>query len=243
MHMKIFEPRFIYHADMMGYLLWGEYPNWGTDSTKAETLTAILPEWLEELRRDYNSPAIVGWCPLNETWPLRNEQLHTALYEVTKAVDSMRPVIDVSGYFHTEKHDVFDVHDYCQDVGEFARHYEPLITGKGEVYQNPGQEVKWDHKRPFFVSEYGGIKWVCGGYEGAWGYGDAPKTAEEFYERLEGLTDVLLSNPKICAFCYTQLTDVYQETNGIYSFDRSEKFDMNRIHDIFSKRAAIEGID
>ena len=72
------------------------------------------------------------------------------------------------------------------------------------------------------------------------GYGQAPKDIEEFYARLEGLTTALLDNPMICAFCYTQLTDVYQETNGIYNFDRTEKFDMERIHAIFTKKAAIE---
>ena len=240
LHMKIFEPRFIYYADIMGYILWGEYPNWGIDNSKPEALASVVPEWMEEMERDYNSPAIIGWCPLNETCHMRNEQLHTIPYEITKAIDPMRPVIDTSGYFHTDKYDVFDVHDYCQDVEEFAGHYAPLATGEGEVYQNPGQAVRWDGRRPYFVSEYGGIKWEAQSADGAWGYGSAPENEEEFYNRLEGLTDVLLNTPGICGFCYTQLTDVYQETNGIYNFDRTEKLDMERIHGIFSKKAAVE---
>lgn len=239
LHMKIFEPRLIYHADTMGYLLWGEYPNWGLDYTKTEIVSVMLPEWLEELERDYNSPAIIGWCPLNETWGNRKEITHTILYDVTKSYDPMRPVIDVSGYYHTNKHDVYDVHDYNQNPAELRRNYEPLITGEGEPFHH-GQGVKYDFKKPFFVSEYGGIQWLSKRTDGAWGYGEAPKDMEEFYTRLEGLTDALLDNPMICAFCYTQLTDVYQETNGIYNFDRSEKFDMDRIHAIFAKKAAIE---
>lgn len=239
LHMKVFEPRLIYHADTMGYLLWGEYPNWGLDYTKTEIVSVMLPEWLEELERDYNSPAIIGWCPLNETWGNRKEITHTVLYDVTKACDPMRPVIDVSGYYHTNKHDVYDVHDYNQNPAEIRRNYEPLITGEGKPFDH-GQGVKYDFKKPFFVSEYGGIQWLSKRTDGAWGYGEAPKDMEEFYARLEGLTDALLDNPMICAFCYTQLTDVYQETNGIYNFDRSEKFDMDRIHAIFAKKAAIE---
>lgn len=239
LHMKVFEPRLIYHADTMGYLLWGEYPNWGLDYTKTEIVSVMLPEWLEELERDYNSPAIIGWCPLNETWGNRKEITHTILYDVTKAYDPMRPVIDVSGYYHTKKHDVYDVHDYNQDPAELRRNYEPLITCDGKPFDH-GQGVKYDFKKPFFVSEYGGIQWLSKRTDGAWGYGEAPKDMEEFYARLEGLTNALLDNPMICAFCYTQLTDVYQETNGIYNFDRSEKFDMDRIHAIFAKKAAIE---
>jgi len=239
LHMKIFEPRLIYHADMAGYLLWGEYPCWGLDYSKPESLQSMLPEWMEELRRDYNSPAIVGWCPFNETGGNRVWKNHTIHYEVTKAYDPYRPVIDTSGYHHTDKTDIYDVHDYEQDVARFAKNYEPLLTGEGEPQHN-GQAVKYDGKKPFFVSEYGGIRWVSQEAEGAWGYGQAPKDIEEFYARLEGLTKVLLDNPEMCAFCYTQLTDVYQETNGIYNFDRTEKFDMDRIHAIFSAPAAIE---
>lgn len=240
LHMKIFEPWLIHYADMAGYLLWGEYPNWGADFSRLEIVSAMIPEWMEELERDYNSPAIIGWCPLNETSHLRKDPTHTIPYDITKAYDPMRPVIDTSGYYHTPKHDIYDVHDYCQDPVEFKTHYDPLITGEGKLHEN-GQYVHYDYKRPYFVSEYGGIQWVSQKADGAWGYGQAPKDIEEFYTRLEGLTTVLLDNPKICAFCYTQLTDVYQETNGIYNFDRTEKFDMDRIHAIFTKKAAIEG--
>ena len=48
--------------------------------------------------------------------------------------------------------------------------------------------------------------------------------------------DAILSLPHIVGFCYTQLTDVEQEENGIYNYDRTEKFDMARIKAIFSKQ-------
>ena len=87
------------------------------------------------------------------------------------------------------------------------------------------------------VDEYGGIKWVVGQEfsEISWGYGNAPKTIEEVYERMEDLTDAILYFDHICGYCYTQLTDVEQEQNGIYNYDRTEKFDMDRIRAIFSK--------
>ena len=59
---------------------------------------------------------------------------------------------------------------------------------------------------------------------------------EEFFTRLEKLTDVILSMDHICGYCYTQLTDVEQEKNGVYFYDRSSKFDTSRFLHIFSRK-------
>ncbi len=239
MHMKVFEPRFIYHADKMGYLLWGEFPNWGLDESNPASLTSILPEWLTELERDYNHPSIVGWCPFNETGEGRNAQVFRTVYNVTRAVDPMRPIIDTSGYVHVVT-DIYDVHNYEQDPEKFRKAFEPLITGEGNVFVNHPRREKYEGQ-PYFVSEFGGTYWnIDDDPSAAWGYGNAPKDIEEFYARFEGLVNVLLDNPKMCAFCYTQLTDVYQEKNGIYSFDRRTKFDLERLHKILTRKAAIE---
>lgn len=239
MHMKVFEPRFIYHADKMGYLLWGEFPNWGLDESNPASLLSILPEWLTELERDYNHPSIVGWCPFNETGERRNKDVFRAVYNTTKAVDPMRPVIDTSGYVHVIT-DIYDVHDYEQDPAKFAEHFKALVTGEGTPFINNPRHEKYEGQ-PYFVSEFGGAYWnIDEDPSAAWGYGEAPKSLEEFYERFEGLINVLLDNPKMCAFCYTQLTDVYQEKNGIYAFDRRVKFDLDRLHKIMSRKAAIE---
>ena len=92
-----------------------------------------------------------------------------------------------------------------------------------------------------FVSEYGGIKWVVGEQdENAWGYGNAPRTENEFIERYRGLTEALLGNELMFGFCYTQLYDIEQEQNGLYTYDREPKFDMTVFHGINSAKAAIE---
>lgn len=99
---------------------------------------------------------------------------------------------------------------------------------------------------PFFVSEFGGIKWVPtdeqnGETENSWGYGDAPTTEEEFLTRYEGLVSVLLEAPNIMGFCYTQLYDVEQKVNGLYTYERGKKFeDYSRIIAVNKKKAAIE---
>ncbi|MBA2704722.1 MAG: beta-galactosidase, partial [Blastocatellia bacterium] len=103
----------------------------------------------------------------------------------------------------------------------------------------------WDipyRGQPFFNSEFGGIWWNAAAKQGedSWGYGERPKTLKEFYQRFEGLCAALLDHPQMFGYCYTQLTDVYQEQNGIYTFDRAEKFDMKRINKAQTRKAAIE---
>jgi hypothetical protein len=238
MHQKVFERRFMHHADKRGYLLWGEYPSWGLNiETRGLGLSVMLPEWLEILRRDRNSPSIIGWCPLNETFQGQDETLLYNLYQVTRLTDPTRPVIDASGYVHVIT-DVWDVHDYDQRPEVFAKRYARgnLVEGSREIRVGA---LRYDGVQPFFVSEYGGIWWSDSDPDG-WGYGERIKGEEEFYTRLEGLTAPLLNNPEITAYCYTQLTDVEQEQNGIYRYDRTPKFDVARVKRILNAEAAIE---
>ena len=240
LHEKVFEERFLYHCDRLGYIVWGEFPNWGLDHSKPESVYHFLPEWMEELDRDYNHPAIIGWCPFNETWDINghyqyNDVLST-VYNTTKAIDPARPCIDTSGNFHVIT-DIFDVHNYEQDPVKFADHYKDLpVNG---TFKDPfANRQQYKIGQPTFVSEYGGIAWTED--HSGWGYGNAPKTKEEFIDRLKGLTDALLDNPCMLGYCYTQLTDVEQEQNGLYTYDRKPKFDPAIIRPIFAKKAAIE---
>jgi len=236
LHEKVFEERFLYHADRLGYLVWGEYPNWGLDHSRAEAVYGILPEWLEEVERDFNHPSIVGWCPFNETWN-QHTPLFSLVYHATKAADPTRPCIDSSGWVHTET-DIYDVHNYQQDPAVFAANYAGLTVDGNFDDPQAGSRQKYDGKLPVFVSEYGGIRWSDD--EKGWGYGNAPKTEEEFLSRLKGLTDVLLDNPRIFGYCYTQLTDIEQEQNGLYTYDRKAKFPPEVIAPILGKKAAVE---
>ena len=242
LHEKVFEERFLYHADRKGYLVWGEYPNWGLDHSYSDAIYGILPEWLEEVDRDFNHPSIIGWCPFNETWDKGGrkqfDDLLALVYQATKSADPTRPCIDTSGNFHVVT-DVYDLHDYTQDVEEFAKHYADITEEDGlNFHSSFKNRQKYDRKLPFFLSEYGGIRWTED--QAGWGYGAAPKSAEEFLTRLKGLTDVLLDNPNIMGLCYTQLTDVEQEQNGLYTYDRKPKFDPALIYPIFARKAAIE---
>ncbi|WP_054023317.1 glycoside hydrolase family 2 protein [Bacillus sp. FJAT-28004] len=243
LHEKMFEPRFLYWADKLGYLVWGEHANWGLDISTAASLAQFLPEWIEGVERDFNHPSLIGWCPFNETWDSsrgtrQDNDVLRVVYETTKAIDPTRPVIDTSGNFHVVT-DIFDVHDYDQNPKTFRERYQPLAE-KGEAWVSFSDRQSYNGQ-PYFVSEYGGIWWNPNqSDEKSWGYGDRPQSLEQFIERYDGLTSTLLENPNMFGFCYTQLYDVEQEVNGLYTYDRKPKFDVELIKAINSKKAAIE---
>jgi len=242
LHQKVFEPRFLYWADRLGYLVWGEFASWGLDVSDARALGVFLPQWLEVLGRDYNHPSIVGWCPFNETQRDQDPDIVRNVYRVTKAIDPTRPVIDTSGYQHVET-DIYDVHNYTQDPDAFASLFAAFAS-RGQPFRNrPDLDAAYAGQ-PYFVSEYGGIWWNPDQQDDqGWGYGGAagrPRSPQEFLARYRALTETLLNHPRMCAFCYTQLYDIEQEVNGLYTYDRRPKFDPALIREINSQVAAIE---
>jgi beta-galactosidase/beta-glucuronidase len=265
LHQKVFEERFLFHADSLGYLIWGEFPDWGArdGSTTADgeiqhPTASFVTQWLEELERDYSHPSIIGWCAMNETYqPITDritvlDDVMRALFLAAKAMDTSRPVLDTSGYSHrVPETDIWDSHNYEQDPVAFAEQLAGLSRGEPDTNRGPNGET-WSIPyggQPWFCSEYGGIWWQAAGEPSAdrgatssWGYGKAPASEEEFHTRFAGLTRALLRDPLMFGYCYTQLTDVFQEQNGIYLFDRSTKLDVTRVRAVQQERAAIEGV-
>jgi beta-galactosidase/beta-glucuronidase len=240
LHQKVFEERFHYWADRLGYLTWGESSSWGNDPNDLASARLFLAEWQEIVVRDRNHPSIIAWTPLNETVvfsnPRQHRRFHRDLYALCKDLDPTRPVNDTSGYIHART-DLWTVHNYEQDPDKLKTMLIP-DRDKGVWRNHPEQEVDYEGQ-PYLVDEFGGIKWIPEGRrayaDNSWGYGGAPQTVEEFYSRLKGQVDAILSQGHIGGYCYTQLTDVEQEQNGIYNYDRSAKFDMRRIAAIFAR--------
>ena len=237
LHQKVFEPRFLYWADKLGYLVWGEFSDWGFNY-QPKDYAPWIHQWRDVLLRDRNHPALIGWCPFNETDKKAGE-LQQIILGMTRAIDPTRPSLETSGYTHTVSlpvvaDEVRDMHDYEQDPKVLHSRWEGFFA-------HPEQAIT-DHKirdsgLPFMVSEFGGIGWEIGK---GWGYGKAPETLDKFYARYQGLVDALLDNPNLFGFCYTQLTDVEQEHNGLYFYDRRPKFDVERLHAITARPAAYE---
>jgi len=253
LHQKVFEERFLYHADRLGYLVWGEFGDWGArilGTDRQQPTVSFVTEWVEALTRDLSHPAIIGWCPLNETWePIREkmtvlDDATRAMYFLTKAIDPTRPVIDASGYSHRVAGvDIYDSHSYEQDPARFAELMRGLADGS--PYVNAGEDAAWSLPyagQPYFCSEFGGTWWsdVDATRSSSWGYGQAPCTNQEWIERFRGLVGVLLGDPHMFGYCFTQLTDVFQEQNGVFTFDRRPKFDLAELRRIQQGPAAYE---
>jgi hypothetical protein len=129
--------------------------------------------------------------------------------------------------------DIYDTHHYEQDPARFAGIYGADKMAKGEFYMTDPNRERYEGQ-PYFVSEYGGTAFVSQGDRSSdWGYGERVRDLEDYYARLRGLTEVLVKNPFVCGFCYTQLTDVFQEVNGVYNFDRTPKADAGKLREIF----------
>jgi len=281
LHQKVFEPRFLYWADRLGYLVVGEFGDWGANLAKSEARDAVIDEWFEVLQRDINHPCIIIWTPFNERiFNVKDPipDFFRRMVSLTKLFDPTRPVIDTSGFTHVET-DIYDVHDYEQKVNVFQSHYaeleklaktassEPayvdwrkraanIQTGfpyVGQPFMPSIQDLRREERlisasvpyegQPFMVSEYGGIWWHPEAKaSGSWGYGDRPASVEELIARYKALTESLLFHPAISSFCYTQLYDIEQETNGIYTYDRRPKVDPKVIRAINKQEAAVEKI-
>ncbi|MGW8568065.1 glycoside hydrolase family 2 protein [Isoptericola sp. NPDC055881] len=261
LHQKVFEERYLFHADRLGYLVWGEFGDWGAgdfgrrDDHQKPT-TSYVGEWLEALERDFSHPSIIGWCPLNETHQLLHDRITQlddvtrAMFLATKLADPSRPVLDASGYSHRVlETDVWDSHHYEQDPEAFARDMAGLKDGRPYANDYDEGPISLPYRgQPYFCSEYGGIWWnpeeaaqAAGDDRSeSWGYGQRVADEEEFHTRFAGLTDALLDDPLMFGYCYTQLTDVFQEQNGIYRFDRSGKLDVERVRAVQVRPAAFE---
>lgn len=255
LHQKVFEERFHYWADHLGYLTWGEFSDWGMDFGKPQAVHNHQREWQEILLRDLNHPSIVAWTPFNETIQGAQNQFEShrqalqETYDLTRALDSTRPCHDTSGYVHVCT-DIFSVHNYEQDPEKLKTTYESVSPKSQEETIVRFPELSVPYKgQPYVVAEYGGTWWVeqnAGDLnqdtdrKGSWGYGNRPKNIEEVYDRINKLTAVIAENPNIAGYTYTQLTDIEQEQNGIYTYDRKLKFDAARLKNSFGVPAAIE---
>ena len=239
LHQKVFEERYYYWADKLGYLTWGETPSWGLDVNSDLAARNFMSEWADIVVRDRNHPSIVVWTPFNETWDSKDGGVYVRfindVYNLTKAIDPTRPVNDVSGDGHV-KTDIWSVHDYARDYDKLVEH---LTVKKGvEPYRNqPNKKYLANFAgQPYMVDEFGGLPWIKPEERAtSWGYGSNIDTLEDFYNILDKQVKALKACKYVTAFCYTQITDVEQAKNGIYFYDRTPKFDTQRIKAIFEQ--------
>lgn len=240
-HQKVEDPRYYYWADRLGVLVWGEVPSpyLFTDETVpnlTETITAFID-------RDFNHPSIIAWVPLNESWGVRQiftdprqQALGRTLYHLTKALDGTRLCSGNDGWEQTTT-DICALHDYAADKVTMGSHF-----ASREMVERHGCDWRpcWaaseqpTGKEAFLVTEYGGIAFSGKGIQGemggmaTWGYHGKVADEDAFFQRFQEVTDAIRELPYCQGYCYTQLTDVMQEINGLLSPDRQPKVDVER---------------
>jgi beta-galactosidase/beta-glucuronidase len=228
-HQKVEDPRYLYWADKLGFLVWGEAANAYHYSRKY--VNRFVHEWMQIINRDYNHPCIVAWTPLNESWGVENilnnkdEQAHSvSLYYLTKSLDQTRLVISNDGWEHT-KSDLLTVHDYHPRKEILKDRYSSVDSILKNKPASRGMFAEgWNYEgQPVILSEIGGISYKKGNWSG-WGYSNAA-TDEEYIQAYYNIVSAMLESPNIQGFVYTQITDVEQEINGVMTYDRKPKVD------------------
>ena len=239
-HQKTEDERFLYWCDVKGVLVWCEAPSAYQFSDYA--VTEFMNEWSEIVKQNYNHPCIITWTPVNESWgvtEIQTNKMHQhfteAIYYMTKSLDKTRPVIVNDGWVHTIS-DILTLHDY-DACGErlFARYdgHKDEITTR-ELYFNNDMAAFADgyayKGQPVLISEFGGI--AFSGDDSGWGYGGKVASKEAFIKRFDSIVTAIKKLPYNCGFCYTQVTDVQQEINGLMDIDRNFKVDPEIIKEI-----------
>ncbi len=234
LHQKVFEERFHYWADKLGYLTWGESASWSAMCFLSSQDPAMFwqsawnfqSEWREIMERDVNHPSIIAWTPSNEVWSFQDYKNYcrfiTELYDLTRSIDPTRPCNETSGYHHV-KTDLWTVHLYTPDAKTLE---EQLFPADKTVYMRTPEQGY--NGQPYILDEFGGFMYIPPERqkfaENTWGYhGIDLKNEDELCAKIAEQVALMINDDRIAGYCYTQLTDVEQEQNGVYNYDRTPK--------------------
>ncbi len=241
-HQKVADPRFLYWADRRGFLVSGEIADAYEFTT--EEAQRFTSEWVQAVQRDYNHPSIIIWNAINESWGVpdlkdpRQQAYLKELYQLTHTLDNTRLVIDNEGWEHTEGTDLFAIHDYEKSGQVLYDKYKDVTQQSATVPPNarpalvPGYRYNGS---PLYLSEFGGIAYIPPGTNvpaESWGYSGVEKTQEAALARLTQLFEGITKLNNLAGICYTQITDVEQEVNGLATFDRKPKYPVEKIKEL-----------
>lgn len=240
-HQKLEDPYYYYYAEELGFLVWAEMPSAYTFCDKE--VKAITAEWQEIVNAAKNFTSVIAYVPLNESWGVREiktskEQQNFArsLYYLTKSVDDTRIISTNDGFENIEESDILGIHDYdIKGADEFPAKYNNGYDGlhpQGWALFADGHKYKG---QPVLFTEFGGIAFVNDANGKAWGYGNGAKDADELCARLGQLIKGI-AKTEFQGYCYTQLTDVQQEVNGLLYSDRTPKVSLDKLKKIFENK-------
>lgn len=242
-HQHVESYRMLYLCDQLGVLARTEFPS--SFSFSPTMMNHILAELPDFISKHINHPSVIAYVLMNESWGVneiahnRKEQAFTdGLYYLTKGFDSSRLVIANDGWEQV-KTDLCTIHDYNGNPKSLAASYQDrtkVFTGSPSL--TSGRRVFCDHYEhqdvPFMISEYGGIAYEENAQQESWGYGKRMESKKAVIDKIRQLTNAVMSIPDCVGFCYTQLTDVEQEVNGLLNHNHQYKFDPEIIKQIMT---------
>ncbi len=238
-HQKFEDPYFYYYAEELGYLTWCEMPSafWFGEKEMA----ALTSEWQAIVSIAKNQTSNVCYVPINESWGVKmiktekaQQQFVRSLYYLTKAIDGERMISTNDGYENINPSDMLAIHDYrIRKTEEIPAKYNGAffdgMNPQGWPLYVNGEG--YDGKLPMLLTEFGGISLIAEEKDGAWGYDESATDGEDLCKRIRAIYEGL-AQTKFQGICYTQLTDVQQEINGLLRVDRTPKFDVEKMKKI-----------
>jgi hypothetical protein len=165
------------------------------------------------------------------------------MVRATRRLDPTRPVVDNDGWEHTDITDICAIHDYTPSASQLRERYKEKLAG-GELPLKV-----WIGEKPLFargsryrgqpivLSEVGGFLNIPTGIPESkrdllYNFYASFNTPEELLAKYRDLMHGIASMKFLAGFCYTQLTDIEQEINGLLTFDRQPKVPAEAISDI-----------
>ncbi|KAH7039091.1 glycoside hydrolase superfamily [Macrophomina phaseolina] len=247
-HQKVEDPVFLYWADRLGFIVWGEMGN--AYQFSQEYVERFNQEWIEAVKRDINHPSIITWTPVNESWAYTSlkdniEQRNhiRALYYLTKTLDPTRPINDNCGWEHVCT-DLTTYHDYSDApaLAETCSTLQGILGPKAgrPMFVEPiqGLDPGAEHRPGAVVlnTEFGGVNIApaTGNSADEWGYTTA-SDPDDLLQRIDRLMRAVVQGGHSSGFVWTQLADIEQETNGLYSFDRKEKLSAAKVKGVLDE--------
>ncbi len=242
-HQKVEDERYLYYADITGFIVWAEMPSMYSNTEKSRKV--FEREWILAVEQQRNHPCVLVWVPFNESWGIEEiltdrvvQDFVNRIYYKTKEIDSTRPVITNDGWEHTVS-DILTIHHYEQDGEKLHSYFETVEKCSADRWESHHKGAFANGYRyngqPILISEFGGTAFQSETTNDNWGYGVGVQDTNEFYTRFEGLINAIDSLPFCCGYCYTQVTDVQQEVNGLLNFDHKSKFDKETIKKILNR--------
>lgn len=240
-HQKIEDERFLYYADVLGYLVWVEMPSPFAFTKLMED--RFFKEWKKVVKDQYNHPSVITWVLFNESWGVfdikenkSTQQFVNEVYDWTKSYDKNRFVISNDGWHHT-KSDILTIHHYEQDGDKLHEYFidkQNVVSGKTWTNHIKGAfaDGYYYEGQPIMIDEFAGTAYKESAINGNWGYGTQVNGNEEYVHRLKKLFNGLNTIDYLTGYCFTQLSDVQQEVNGLLKESREDKIDPSLIKQI-----------